>query len=116
MDLVGEIPDNYENKEFSMEVNDVTRASPGLRHGGGANLLFVDGHAGTHKLKAVAKHLRGVSKGMTVMTWESEYVDAAGTPVEPKDYAKTMAAQGLRRNPEMPLVWSELGGIYRKVE
>jgi prepilin-type processing-associated H-X9-DG protein len=32
-----------------MEVNDKPEASPALRHNGGANILFIDGHASNPK-------------------------------------------------------------------
>lgn len=113
MDLVGELPNNFENGQFSMEVNDVTEASPALRHSGGANILFVDGHAATMVLKTITKKLRGANSGITVKTWEGEYVNSAGKPVDPPHYEKSAEAQGLMRNPNMPLIWSELGHLYR---
>jgi prepilin-type processing-associated H-X9-DG protein/prepilin-type N-terminal cleavage/methylation domain-containing protein len=113
MDLVGEIPDNFENGQFSMEVNDITEASPALRHNGGANILFVDGHAGNIVLKTITKQLRGANSSIKVKTWPSEYIDSAGKPVDPPDYFKTAAAQGLTRNPDLPLIWSDLGRLYR---
>lgn len=113
MDLIGEIPNNFENGQFSMEVNDPTEASPALRHNGGANILFVDGHAANIVLKTIKKHLRGANSAIFVKSWESEYVDASGNPVDPPDYQKTAEAQGLSRNPNMPLIWSELGHLYR---
>jgi prepilin-type processing-associated H-X9-DG protein/prepilin-type N-terminal cleavage/methylation domain-containing protein len=113
LDLTGDIPDNFESGQFSFEVNDVTEASPALRHNGGANILFVDGHAATIVLKTITKNLRAPSSNLTVKSWESEYVNSSGKPVDPPDYKKGMEAQGLTRNPNMPLIWSQLGQLYR---
>ena len=113
MDSIGEIPDNFENGQFSMEINDVTEASPALRHNGGANILFVDGHAANIILKTITKKLRSPNGSMSVKSWESEYVNASGKPVDPPDYQKSAESQGLTRNPNMPLIWSDLGRLYR---
>lgn len=113
LDFTGPIPSLFESMEFSMEVNDPTEANPALRHIGGANILFVDGHAENVVLRTITKNLRGAQAAMTVKTWESEYVNAAGVPVDPPNYKKSAEAQGLRRNPNMPLYWSELGRLYR---
>src|ERR1041385_528266 len=58
MDQTGEIPNQFENGQFSMEVNDSTQAGPALRHGGGACLLFVDGHSEKVVIKSFRKNLR----------------------------------------------------------
>lgn len=114
LDITGEIPSQWENGQFSMEVNDSTEANPALRHsGGGANILFVDGHAQTVVLKTITKNLRAPQNNMTCKTWESEYVNASGQPTEPPDHKRPAEDQGLTRNPNMPLIWSELGRLYR---
>jgi prepilin-type processing-associated H-X9-DG protein len=113
LDLTGPIPDQWENGQFSMEVNDVTEANPALRHNGGANILFVDGHAANTMLRTLTKRLRAPQDRVKVKSWQSEYVDAGGNPVDPPDYKLSAEAQGLRRNPEMPLIWSDLGRLYR---
>lgn len=113
MDITGDIPNQWENGQFSMEVNDITEATPALRHRGGANILFVDGHAETVSLPSVSKNLRSPHNALMTKTWESEYVDSSGKPVNPPNTKKDMGSQGLRRNPNMPLQWSELGRLYR---
>jgi prepilin-type processing-associated H-X9-DG protein/prepilin-type N-terminal cleavage/methylation domain-containing protein len=113
LDLTGPIDSQWENGQFSMEVNDITQANPALRHNGGANILFVDGHASNTVLKTITKNLRSPQNAMTVKSWESEYVDSGGSPVDPPDNKKNAAAQGLTRNPNMPLIWSDLGHLYR---
>jgi len=115
-DYFGEIPSVFENGQFSMEVNDWTEANPGLRHMGGANMLFVDGHAEYFKLPSFRKPLRPPVNYVVVDTWESEYIDAAGNSVGPADHNEqrmTMEQLGYHRNPDMPLIWSQLGKLYR---
>ena len=41
-----------------------------------------------------------------------EYVDAGGTPCEP-DPKRSLEEQSLRRNPNMPLIWSDPPKLYR---
>jgi prepilin-type processing-associated H-X9-DG protein/prepilin-type N-terminal cleavage/methylation domain-containing protein len=113
IDQTGEIDEQWENGQFSMEVNDPSEANPALRHGGGANILFVDGHAETVKLKSFTKNLRGAQSAMTVKTWESEFADASGRPVNLPSNRKSAEEQGLMRNPDMPLIWSDPPRLYR---
>lgn len=113
LDQSGPVDDQWESGQFSMEVNDKTQATPALRHMRAANILFVDSHAETVLLKTIDKTLRSPLDTVKLKTWESEYVDAGGTPVDPSDKKKGMAEQGLRRNPNMPLVWSDLGRLAR---
>ena len=113
LDFTGSVEDQWESGQFSMEVNDITQANPAIRHGNGANILFVDGHAETVVLKTINKTLRAPQNSITVKTWESEYVNSSGQPVQPTNYVGTAEAQGLTRNPNMPLVWSVLGRLYR---
>jgi prepilin-type processing-associated H-X9-DG protein/prepilin-type N-terminal cleavage/methylation domain-containing protein len=116
MDTVGAYTDanggQWENGQFSMEVNDVTQAPPSLRHNGGANILFVDGHVANVKLKTVTRRLMHAPFSL-IKTWESEFVDAGGNPGNYKDKSKSLEAQGLQRNPNMPLEWSVWGKLYR---
>jgi prepilin-type processing-associated H-X9-DG protein/prepilin-type N-terminal cleavage/methylation domain-containing protein len=113
LDLTGPVADLWESGQFSMEVNDVTEANPALRHNGGANILFIDGHASNIVLKPITKNLRSPVASFKVKSWESEFVNAAGTPVDVPDYHKSAASQGLTRNPNMPLIWSDPGHLYR---
>jgi prepilin-type processing-associated H-X9-DG protein/prepilin-type N-terminal cleavage/methylation domain-containing protein len=113
LDLTGPIDGLAESGDFWMEVNNPSETSPALRHNGGANILFVDGHAANIVLKTITKHLQSPHNSLTVKSWESEYVDAMGKPVEPPDHKKSAAAQSLTRNPNMPLIWSDLGHLYR---
>ena len=113
LDLTGPVPDLFESGQFSMEVNDPTEANPALRHNGGANILFIDGHASNIVLKTITKNLRAPVASMTVKSWESEWVNSSGQPVDVPDYRKSAASQGLTRNPDMPLIWSDPGHLYR---
>jgi general secretion pathway protein G len=116
LDQTGPIPGQWENGQFSMEVNDITEATPALRHQNGANILFVDGHVETVRLPSVSKTLRAPQANIRVQTWESEFIDSAGRPVGPtNNMQERMTAEqlGYRRNPRMPLIWSNLGELYR---
>lgn len=108
LDLTGEIENQFESGQFSFEVNDKTQASPAIRHQGGANLLFIDGHAENVRLKTITKSLRSPNANVKVKTWESEYVNAAGVPSDISNVRKTLDSQNLTRNPNMPYIWSEL--------
>jgi prepilin-type processing-associated H-X9-DG protein/prepilin-type N-terminal cleavage/methylation domain-containing protein len=111
LDLVGEIPALFESGQFSMEVNKIDEASPALRHNGGANILFVDGHVSLEKHATFEKSLRDYPN-VKVKAWESEYINAAGTPVNLPDRTKGYSEQGLQRNPRMPLIWSDPPMLY----
>ncbi len=104
-----------ENAAFDMEVNLTSAANPSLRHSGGANILFVDGHAGHYVLPKLSpkKHLDSPLASTRVDSWQSEYLNAAGQPADPADVHVPADRQGLTRNPKMPLQWSLLGKLYR---
>jgi len=112
LDSTGMVANQWESGQFSMEVNDITQANPSLRHRHGANILFVDGHTAWIELKRIGKSLREPDNYVNVSTWESEYVDASGTPVA-ADGEKSIEEQGLHRNPNMPLKWSDPPRLYR---
>ena len=113
MDQTGPIPSQWENGQFSFEVNDWTQAGPALRHSKGANILFVDGHAETVKLKTIKKPLRAPQHTIQVESWESEFVDGSGNPADLTNDFISAEEQGLTRNPDMPLRWSIPGKLYR---
>ena len=107
-----EVENFWESGQFSFEVNDPTQAGPSLRHNNGANILFVDGHVDRTELPTITKPLRSPLNHVTVKTWESEYVSAGGTPVNPNRF-QAVDQQGLKRNPRSPLIWGEPGRLYR---
>lgn len=111
---VGEIPSLFESGQFSMDINDPQQqATPALRHMGGANILFVDGHVELVKLPTIEKRLRDFPNIRT-RTWEGEYLRADGSmAILTGGVTQTMEQLGLRRNPNMPYQWSELGKLYR---
>ena len=120
-DIVGEIAGQPETGEFGMEVNDKDpvssgspgQASPALRHNGGANILFVDGHVNLEKHETIERSISGST--VKVKTWRSEYVDASGNDVNPFDPNNplTILAPGVVRNPKMQLIWSDPPKIYK---
>ena len=66
-----------------------------------------------HDVKTIKKNMKGRNSGISIKTWESEFVNAAGAPAQLTDPTKPAEAQGLRRNPNMPLVWSSPPKLYR---
>ena len=122
LDQTGPIPDQAESGQFSFEVNDVGQAPPGLRHMKGANILFVDGHADHIYIKKIIKRPLVLTTVTTpasflVPSWESEFLDAGGNPTDlntqNKDEFKSIEDLGFKRNPNMPLIWSQPGKLYR---
>ncbi len=120
LDQTGPIVSQAESGQFSMEVNDITQACPALRHKGGANILFVDGHAAfVYLSKTITRPLvmTPVTTSVKVQSWPSEWVDAGGNPADVNTTAKwefdDPASHGLHRNPDMPLFWSDPPRLYR---
>jgi prepilin-type processing-associated H-X9-DG protein/prepilin-type N-terminal cleavage/methylation domain-containing protein len=114
VDIVGEIPSQWESGQFSFEVNDFTEANPALRHNGGANILFVDGHVENVTLTTREKNLRSPQQYIKVKTWQSEFLNAAGQQVSvPPGDNRDLTRLGYTRNPKMPLIWSEPGKLHR---
>ena len=122
LDLTGDVPSCEESGTFSMQVGDDSNTDAvgivGLRHNKGANILFVDGHASNfvlprHNIALTGSH----STGLRADTWPSEFVDSGGNPVPPLTDSKkkflTEDQLGLRRNPDMPLIWSWPGIWHR---
>jgi prepilin-type processing-associated H-X9-DG protein/prepilin-type N-terminal cleavage/methylation domain-containing protein len=103
----------FETGQFSMDINDKKEAGVAIRHDGAANIAFVDGHA--ESLRLVTYQRPVGATGIQVPAWQGEFLDGSGKPVygAALDGAKSMEAQKLRRNPAMPLVWSEPGRLYR---
>jgi prepilin-type processing-associated H-X9-DG protein/prepilin-type N-terminal cleavage/methylation domain-containing protein len=115
MDATGDVANQTESERFYLEINKLADSSPALRHQGGANILFVDGHVVlVNYLKTITKTLMGSNSAVRVKTWESEYVDASGTPAKLRNVNLSPEAQGLRRNPNMPLIWSDPPKLYRE--
>ncbi|RYG75546.1 prepilin-type N-terminal cleavage/methylation domain-containing protein [bacterium] len=121
LDSVGQIPGHEESGQFSMELNDDPnkQANPSMRHAGGANILFVDGHVERVVLPKIKKKLQMGTKTMNVVveSWENEFVNASTGAIAPINIndarVKTMEQMGLKRNPDMPLIWSVPGKFYR---
>jgi prepilin-type processing-associated H-X9-DG protein/prepilin-type N-terminal cleavage/methylation domain-containing protein len=109
LDFTGPVANQAQSGEFSMEVDLLSEASPGLRHRGGANIAFVDGHVEWIKQPTISKML--TTPAVPVQTWESEFVNAAGQPVNP-DGRKSIESQNLRRNGRSPLIWGVPGKLY----
>ena len=87
MDYAGAYASQFDSGQFSMDpsytpqtVGGTTNVAspPDLRHLGGCNILFVDGHVETVILKTVSRVLG--QPWPTCNTFETEYVDASGNP------------------------------------
>jgi prepilin-type processing-associated H-X9-DG protein/prepilin-type N-terminal cleavage/methylation domain-containing protein len=124
LDLTGDIHNLGESGAFSMQVgNDsdiVTVGVPGLRHNKGANILYVDGHAENVVLKHHTISLtssEGKAIGGKCEAWPSEFVDSGGNPVQgpsaSADKFKSEGDLGLKRNPDMPMIWQWPGIFVR---
>lgn len=114
LDSTGPQQGVWESGQFSFEVNDRTQAGPALRHVGGANILFVDGHVELVKRKTINKTLRSPLQNIRVKSWESEFLNPAGIPVDaPASGRFPIENYGVTRNPNMPYQWSEPGKLYR---
>jgi len=115
LDSTGLVASQFESGQFSMEVNDITQANPSLRHRGAANILFVDAHVEAIKdIPRIRKPLRSPQNALIVDSWEGEYRDASGALFSPPAGEARSAQQlGLVRNGNMPLIWSDLGKLYR---
>jgi prepilin-type processing-associated H-X9-DG protein len=112
LDGVPPMEGQFDSGQFTMEVNDQDEATPALRHKGGANILFVDGHVSWYKFPTYDRPLKDTPT-FKVKAWESEYVGSGGQPWYNVTYWKTPAQQSLSRNPDMPLIWSDPPKLYR---
>lgn len=117
LDQVGPIESQYDSGQFSMEVDNITSGQqtwPALRHKGGGNILFVDGHAATINLPT-RKVISASPPSVVIQTWQGEFLDSGGNLVSGPGAGttKNMQALGYQRNPKMPLIWSALGKLYR---
>lgn len=100
--------------KFSLDTTDRGQGCMMLRHAGGANVAFIDGHAATMKLKTIKFNL---TSAITLDAWESEWVTKGTTTAV---YGKGLAAKSMDdpsfaygRNPNMPLVWTVPGVLFR---
>ena len=111
IDMTPLIGGQFDSGQFTMEVNDLAEASPALRHKGGANILFVDGHVSWLKFKTIDRPLAN-EPTFKVKSWESEYVKN-GQPWNNINYWQSPEQQGLSRNDDMTLIWSAPPKLYR---
>lgn len=118
LDIVGIVENQYDNGQFSMEVDDTggDATPPALRHLNGANIAFVDGHAEHESLPLLSSDPKATklanSPQTPILRWPGEFIDASGKPYDPPAGATKLPA-GTTLNPNMPLQWSEVGNLYR---
>ena len=113
LDQSGSVDGAYESGQFSMEVNDLTEPPPALRHQGGANILFVDGHVDRIVLPTFDRTWRAPLTNVKIKAWKSEYVNAGAPAYFTSGEKRSMEQAGVTRNPDMPLLWSIMGKLYR---
>lgn len=126
MDQTGSYANQYDNGQFSMDPNYLlfggsgtpAATPPVIRHDGACNIVFVDGHAETLKFPTMERTLG--EPYPKIKTWQTEYVTAAGAPVYLDTSAtatystkKTIEQMGIHRNPNMPIIWSDLPNLTR---
>ena len=112
LDQTGPIVSQAESGQFSMDVNFTGTGTAGnaIRHRGGSNICFADGHVQWIVLPTIT---RAMSNGARpAQQWESEYINAAGMPVDLTPHYASLETTGLKRNPHMPLIWSYPGKLY----
>ncbi len=117
LDMVPNVNNQTESTGFLMEVNRLSEPNPGLRHNKGANIMFVDSHVELiTDLKRIEKPLNNPHAATRVKSWEGEYrrTNQSGALVDPTNgETRNMAQLGLVRNDNMPLIWSDLGRLFR---
>lgn len=118
----------YDNGQFSMDPsfppgylgtsNTGYATPPALRHVGGCNILFVDGHCENVVLATMQRPIVAPPT-LTVTTWQSEYLDSSNNPAyittTGVDFSAVVPAgiQNIHRNPAMTVIWSDLGTFSR---
>jgi prepilin-type processing-associated H-X9-DG protein len=115
----------FDNSQFCMDVNmpndagkstqDAGYSCPALRHYGlRCNIAFVDGHAETLQLPTMTRLLSPPGK-VEVKTFQTEFLTASGQPayLSGAELDKSSQSQGLVRNPNMPLYWTQLPTLRR---
>jgi prepilin-type processing-associated H-X9-DG protein/prepilin-type N-terminal cleavage/methylation domain-containing protein len=117
LDVTGDHPDPNSNikesNDLSFELGDWTnQAGVAIRHGKGANILFVDGHVDHKVYPTIDKPLQQFP-ARTCKSWENEWINASGNPANMPDVNQEPGAVGLTRNPDMPLIWSDPPRLMR---
>jgi hypothetical protein len=77
-------------------------------------MLFVDGHAANFVLKTYNKPMKE-QPTFNAKSWESEFIknNEPWYNIDGRKSMQELALTGLSRNPDMPLVWSIPGKLYR---
>lgn len=108
LDSTGYVDNQRDSEDFCMGINDRVDTFPSLRHQGGANILFVDGHAAHLVYPTIVTNI-SYSPKTTIRTWQSEFIITKGS----LSYTKALSEQpNVTRNPNMPLEWSAPGWLY----
>jgi prepilin-type processing-associated H-X9-DG protein len=103
---------------FNMDTTTLSPNGAGVgdlatRHNGAANITFADGHAAKVTLKTTRRLIYATSS-LSIDAWSPEWLTSAGAPVTGTGkLIQPVELSGYRRNPDMPLIWSIPGKIYR---
>ena len=123
MDVVGTYPSQYDNGQFSMDPNyppitvggSPSASPPMLRHLGGCNFVFCDGHCANIVERTTTRILGAPYP--TISTYQTEYVTSTGAPAYLAASFSPGAGQfstylspgqqGLSRNVNATVWWSD---------
>lgn len=110
--------DTEETGCFNMDTTTLSPNGAGVgdlavRHNGTANIAFADGHAAKVKLKTTQRPIYSGSN-LSIDAGAPEWLTSAGDPVTGSGkLTQPVEISGYRHNPDMPLIWSIPGKIYR---
>jgi prepilin-type processing-associated H-X9-DG protein len=98
---------------FSFDVNHPSNtdsdAGIALRHRGGAQMSFADGHAGLFILPTISTAVTGTTPSLTLPRWPTEFT-TGGTEVQLSEGTALPAGAG--KNPKLPMEWTVPGVLY----
>ncbi len=99
---------------FSFEVNHPGSTSSdagiALRHNGGANMVFADGHARNFNLPTTPTAVSGTSPVITLPRWPTEFLTTTGA--EQTLSEGTNVPPGAIKNSKLPMNWTVPGVLY----
>ena len=96
--------------EVSHPANTDSDAGVALRHNGGANMVFADGHARTFILPTTLTPVVGTTPSLTLPRWPTEFVNSGGTEVQLSE--GTSVPAGSVKNSKLPMNWTVPGVLY----
>ena len=99
---------------FSMDVNHPANTSSdaglALRHNGGANMAFADGHATSFILPTTLTPVSATSPSVSLPRWPTEYVTSSGSEIQLSE--GTVLPVGAVKNSKLPMTWTVPDVLY----